>query len=179
MRHRLVTLISVGLVLMGFACEKEKRSISISLIEELPRASVLANRPEKVGEKVFNIKGDTRRVLFMHAPSTVEYSLLIPARAQLTFGVGMPPHVWKYQGDGVLFRVEIDQGTEEDDVLYSTYINPKAVEADRRWHDATIDLSPYEGQRVILRFQTDPGPEDNRTLDLAGFSEPTLTGLEW
>lgn len=179
MRRRPLIYLALGLALLGYGCKKEKRSISISLIEELPRASIQANRPEKVGEKVFNIRNDSRRVLFMHAPSTVEFSLLIPARAELKFGVGMPSHIWKFQGDGVLFRVEIDQGTDEDDVLYSTYINPKAVEADRRWHDATIDLSQYEGQRVILRFQTDPGPEGNRTLDLAGFSEPTLTGLEW
>ena len=167
------------MIVSATSCRKSKRAITVSLIDELPRASIQADRRESVSEKVFVVRGERRRVLAMRPGSRVKFDMLVPARARLSFGIATPEHTWRKGGDGVLFKIEVDQGTDENETIYSTYINPKAVEVDRRWHDMSLDLSTYEGQRVKLIFITNPGPDNNPTFDLAGFSEPKLTGLQW
>jgi len=128
---------------------------------------------------VYKIQGDERRVLFMHSSSAVEFELLIPGAAKLQFGLGIAPGVWERPGDGVKFSVKVDEGTDETKTVFSRYINPKSVEPDRRWHDAEVDLSIYEGQKVKLILVTEGGPNGNNMFDNAGWSEPTLTGLIW
>ena len=172
-------LLILPLFFIAVNCKKERKTTTIPLIDELPRARIIAKSSDLVSEKSYNIAGDKRRVLFMHPPARVEYDVLVPAAAKLSFGFTLSPGVWNRAGDGVLFKVELDEGTGETVKLFSQYINPKAVEPDRKWHDAEVDLSLYEGQRVTLIFSTDPGPEGNNAFDHAAWSEPTLTGLLW
>jgi hypothetical protein len=172
-------LLVLPLVLTVGGCKKQRKTMTIPLIDELPRARIIAKRSDHVSENSYNIAGEKRRVLFMHPPASVEYDLLVPAAAKLSFGFTLSPAVWKKPGDGVLFKVELDEGTGETVELFSQYINPKAVEPDRKWHDAEIDLSLYEGQRITLIFSTDAGPENNNAFDHAAWSEPTLTGVSW
>lgn len=172
-------LLMVPLALMAGSCKKQKKTTTIPLIDELPRARIIAKRSDHVSEKSYNVAEEKRRVLFMHPPAAVEYDVLVPAAAKLSFGFTLSPAVWRKSGDGVLFKVELDEGTAEIVELFSQYINPKKVEPDRKWHDAELDLSLYEGQRITLIFSTDPGPFNNNAFDHAAWSEPTLTGFLW
>jgi hypothetical protein len=172
-------LLVLPLLLVAGGCKKQKQTITITLIDELPRARISAKKSDHVVEKSYRIGGEKRRVLFMHPPSTAEFDLLVPAQARLSFGFTLSQAVWQKPGDGVLFKVELDEGTAERVELFSQYINPKTVAPDRKWHDAEIDLSLYEGQRVTLIFATDPGPNNNNAFDHAAWSEPMLTGVGW
>ena len=172
-------LLILPLALTVGGCKKQRKTVTIPLIDELPRARIIAKRSDHVSENSYNIAGEKRRVLFMHPPASVEFDILVPAAARLSFGFALSPGVWNKPGDGVLFKVELDEGTAETVELLSQYINPKAVEPDRKWHDAEVDLSLYEGQRVTLIFSTDAGPENNNAFDHAAWSEPTLTGVLW
>jgi hypothetical protein len=59
-------------------------------------------------------------------------------------------------------------------VLWSTYIDPKLVPADRRWQTFTVDLSAHQGRRVALIFETHAGPEGDHRFDWAGWAAPQL-----
>ena len=181
MIHRSTTFLTITVVLMLVhgGCRSERKTLNVPLIDELSRARITAKTKNHVTKKVYKIQGEQRRVLFMHPSSTVEFELLIPAAAKLQFGLGIAPGFWNRPGDGVRFTVKIDEGTDETKTVFSRYINPKSVEPDRRWHDAEVDLSLYEGQKVKLILSTDGGPNDNNMFDNAGWSEPILTGLIW
>jgi hypothetical protein len=166
-------------IILSVGCEKERKPMSIPLINDLSRARIRTDNPSMIAQRSYVIGGEKRRVLFMHPPSAVEYDVLVPAAARLGFGFALAPGVWNKSGDGVLFRVDLDEGTGERVELFSQYINPKAVEPDRKWHDAEIDLSLYEGQRVTLIFSTEPGPQNNNAFDEAAWSEPKVTGVVW
>ncbi len=177
-RMGVFSLVTIA-VLLGVSCARKGREVAVSLIDELPNARVVRERDVHVRESRMTINGDTRRCLFMHPTSSAEFDLVIPAKAKLTFAIGIPPDVWGQPGDGVGFSVTIVQSEDEQRVVYRRYLNPKAREADRGWQEAEVDLTYYEGQRVKLVLATDPGPENNPGWDWAGWAEPTLRGQWW
>ncbi|MCJ7537380.1 MAG: hypothetical protein MUO57_17780, partial [Anaerolineales bacterium] len=58
--------------------------------------------------------------------------------------------------------------------VFSTYIDPKNDEFDRRWHPYTVDLNEYAGQEVSIIFETDTGPAGDYRYDWAGWGELRL-----
>jgi hypothetical protein len=62
------------------------------------------------------------------------------------------------------------------------FVDPKTNEKDRRWFDASVDLSAYEGQQVWIVLNTDPEPPPARprvprtaVADYAVWGEPKIT----
>jgi len=178
-RFLIISTMTLILAPIMFGCNKQGKGMTVRLIDELPRARIICAKRNQVIERTFVIKNEKRRVLSMHPPAQVEYDLLIPAAAKLTFEMGMPPFVWTKSGDGVLFKVDINDGTGERQTVFSQYINPKAVEPDRRWHKGEVDFSLFEGQKVTLILVTERGPQNNGTYDNAGWGEPQITGVLW
>jgi uncharacterized protein YbaR (Trm112 family)/predicted SAM-dependent methyltransferase len=116
------------------------------------------------------INEDSRRTLFQHPPSKIDFDVQIPARAELRFGIGLSMEVWDpNKGDGVRFSV-----LAESTPIFDKYIDPKNDPADRRWFDYKIDLSKYVGKQIRLSFVTDPGPRFDDSYDWAGWSNPML-----
>ena len=177
-RHQLTRTAAVVLCALGLACAKEHLALTVPLIDELPRARITAPRSVLVRESNLTVNGETRRCLFMHPVSSAEFNLVVPARAKLVFGVGVAQDVWDKGGDGVEFRVSITEGADET-MLFTRYVNPKAHDSDRLWHEEEVDLSLYEGQRISLVFSTDSGPADDPRWDSAGWSNPMIKGMTW
>lgn len=169
----------IALVMLGGACAKNKRSIEIPLIDELPRARIVAQQNDLIKEATLGIREDARRCLFMHPVSSAMFDLVVPARAKFSFAIGVPHDVWEKPGDGVEFTVAIAQGGAEPTILFSKYLNPKSVEADREWFEEVIDLSVYEGQRITLVLSTGSGPAGDPGWDLAGWANPVVRGIWW
>jgi len=100
----------------------------------------------------------------------------------LAFDVATSPETWSLEGDGVTFAVyvESDQDTQHPtpstQQLFSTYIDPKRNDSDRRWHPHAIDLSAYAGQTVTIIFETGTGSAGDERYDWAGWGEPRLLG---
>lgn len=126
----------------------------------------------------FTIEDETRAVLAMQPPSTITYTLKLPAQAQLHTALALNPQVWQPdKGDGVEFIVQLDAADGRHELL-RRYIDPKSRPADRRWHDITIDLSAYAGQDVRLTLLTLPGPAGDGRYDWAGWGQPMILQKE-
>jgi hypothetical protein len=112
-------------------------------------------------------------VLFMHPDSRVGYTVQVREGTVLAFDLALAPGSWSQPGDGVTFSVyvEADAGTTQ---VFSTYIDPKHEEADRRWHPHSVDLGEYAGQEVTIVFETGPGPAGDERFDWAGWGAPRL-----
>ena len=71
----------------------------------------------------------------------------MPRRATLTLWFGLREDAVAKDSDGAQFRIGVSDGRTYEEYLRE-FVDPKTNETDRRWFDATIDLSAYEGQQV-------------------------------
>jgi len=122
----------------------------------------------------FTIAGDCKAVLNAHPPFRVSFKVKTHTHASLLFSIALAPAVWQPgKGDGVQFDIYIDDGHARRNV-FSRYIDPKNIPADRGWHDYEVDLSAWAGQTVTITFATGCGPNDNCDYDWAGWGEPRI-----
>jgi hypothetical protein len=125
--------------------------------------------------KSFTIGGDTRQVLYMHPTSSATFHGRLPDQLLLEFSVGLDPGVWDKPGDGVEFQVEVRDGAEAT-TAFVAYLDPKRNLADRRWVDASVDLSRWAFREIDLVLRTLPGASTE--YDWAGWSELRLVYAE-
>ena len=84
----------------------------------------------------------------------------------LTFGIGI--NETSPSADGVIFSViVIDEKGHRHDLFKDHHSNGP-------WRDERLTLSPFAGQWVTLRFQTDCGPKDDANSDSARWAEPRV-----
>jgi hypothetical protein len=103
----------------------------------------------------FTIDGVMKEVLFQHPPATVRFPMrVVPERAVLGFSLALHPKVWE-TSDGVGFEVAVEEGGKRQR-LFRREVRPSEDLADRRWVDATVDLSRYLGRSITLILVTDP-----------------------
>ena len=132
---------------------------------------------ETIKARVWTIGDVPRQVLYQHpavaGASRIAYQVYIERGATLVFDVATAPESWGQSGDGVTFAVYVrsDGGAQQ---VFSTYIDPKQNEADRRWHPHAIGLSAYAGQTVDIIFETGTGPAGDFRYDWAGWGAPRL-----
>jgi hypothetical protein len=122
-------------------------------------------------------RGARRRALQIHPPwygkagtVFVEYQVALPDTKPLALnfanairdnGPTEPP------SDGVTFRVWAG-----DERLFERHTDAKT------WLDASVDLSKFAGQTVLLRLESHPGPRNNTTCDSCFWAEPTIVAGE-
>jgi hypothetical protein len=122
----------------------------------------------------FTIGEDTRAVLAMQPPSTITYTLKLPARAEFRTAIALNPQIWQPdKGDGVEFIVTVSAADGSHELL-RRWIDPKTRPDDRRWHAIALDLSAYAGQEVQLALRTLPGPAGDGRYDWAGWGAPGI-----
>ena len=127
-----------------------------------------------IRDSIFFLGNDPRRVLFQHPNSWMAYKLYILPGAILDFSLTLSPEIWQVdKGDGVQFDISIENSSNSQNIL-STYIDPKNIASDRRWHDYEIDLSPWAGNMVTITFTTSCGPNNDCRYDWAGWGEPRI-----
>jgi tetratricopeptide (TPR) repeat protein len=109
-----------------------------------------------------------RPTLFMHSPSRVTYTLLLPAQpAVLRFGMGMDPQSHDWPGDGVTFELFV--GGEQ---VFSEHMDKTM--ARQGWHERMLDLARWAGQGVALTLVVTPGLAADASGDWAGWGEPQV-----
>ena len=117
--------------------------------------------------------GDTRPVIFAHAPARIALPLTVPnERSFLWLSPALDPQAWGWGGDGVTFQVSIEQNDGEA-LLWSSHLTP-ADQADLGWQEVFVPLDAYRGQRVTLVLTTTPGPANDNAADRAGWGMPWL-----
>jgi hypothetical protein len=125
-----------------------------------------------VSSSVLNINGITKKILFAHAPTRIDYALRVPEKTSLEFSIGLVPGSWAPdKGDGVLFEITLQEGGREKKI-FSEYIDPKNRAQDRKWFDYSIDLSRYAGREVVLGLITSPGK--NNAFDWSAWGDLCL-----
>ena len=72
------------------------------------------------------------------------------------------------QSDGVEFKVFVAGADRQERELFTRF------SAAKDWEAATVDLTPYAGQEIILRLWTGPGPHHNTTCDQAYWGDPVI-----
>jgi hypothetical protein len=125
-------------------------------------------------------RGDTRPSINMHPPwvpraGTIfcDYLLKLPRTTplKLTFANAIRDNTpQEPPSDGVLFRVWAAKGIAGDDakLLYEDFT------AAKKWVAGEADLSPYAGQTILLRLESNPGPKRDTTCDSSYWAEPTV-----
>lgn len=155
----------------------------LDLTELLPQATVTPTSPicaeavgcERVALTEFTMpqNGDTRPVIFAHAPAEIAIPLTLPdERTLLWLSPALDPQAWDWGGDGVTFIVKVRAAAGEQ-TLWTRHISP-ANDADRGWGQAFAPLDAYRGQHIELVLITDPGPAGNDAGDRAGWGMPWL-----
>ena len=154
----------------------------------LAEADVKSHGPGYVRIGEFAIEGSHRRVVFAHPESQITYRVALKEDTVLAFDVATDPESWPKAGDGVTFAVYLESeppthqetldasplGSNNGTKLFSTYIDPKGNQADRRWHSFTLDLEAYGEHTVTIVFETLIGPLEDGRYDWAGWGRPRL-----
>lgn len=106
---------------------------------------------------------ETRQGLMVPAPGKVAFTITIPEKAQLQFGVAMiEPPVPGEQSDGADVSVSID-----GENIWSGGTKPGDP-----FNDQTLDLAKWAGKKVSLSFNSDP--RANNVRDHVIFTSPTI-----
>ncbi len=148
---------------------------TLSLLTTLNRAQLGNTDPNYVFQDQWTIDGQKEVVLFEHPPARISYNLEIRKPISLTTALSISPAAWDIEIDGVQFNVYARPAGEGQDILlFSRYVDPKNQPSDRAWIPATVELSQFVGQKVVLTLETTPGPKGNKDSDWAGWAEPQI-----
>jgi hypothetical protein len=127
----------------------------------------------QISHKSFLLAGIDSESLGEHPPySRLPYTVKIaPDKSVFHFAYAIDPAVFdKSLGDGVGFRVEIQNRTGKVTPGFYAYIDPKHNPSERRWMFGQVDVRPYRNQTIRILFSTDPGPRGDTNYDWAAWS---------
>lgn len=128
-------------------------AIAVDLADNLSKATQLRPSPESFRVQDVRLNGDTKKSIYVTAPSRVIWEEVVPDRAWLQVSLGVREEAWTREGSGVLFLVGVShEGRYEE--LVSLIVNPYSNAADRQWLPILLDLAPWAGQKVELIFNT-------------------------
>ena len=171
----------------AFDSDLEKRFLALSSIKYLISVSeyglsskvldeiVAQHRTQNLwgfGPDIFQV-GDQKTALglFQHPPShRVTYKTVIDPQRPVFEGLAAIKADAQDKTAGVTFLLEIDTGGKIEK-LFSTFLNPREVPADRAGRSFRLDLSQYAGNEVALLFSTDTGPSGNNAFGWAGWAK--------
>jgi hypothetical protein len=164
MRIRALSLLNVKYVLATEDLSVDRR---LSSDEIVAAAHTRSGSPPTISR--FTVNRRTRTTVFQHPPSEFEVTTRVSPGSRLQFYPMIDPICWgPAHGDGVDFSLVIETDSSADSV-FSAYVDPKTDAAQRDWRLREIDLAPYVGREIRLRFQT--SPHASRDYDWAGWSD--------
>jgi hypothetical protein len=149
---------------------------AIDLIELFPDAekrTTMASLEDGYAIETITIGGDRKRSIFAHPFSRIIWTITVPPGGILRTAAALRPDVWSVPGDGALFRIGVSDGPTYTE-LFKGRINPAGQEADRRWHPVELDLAAYQGRRVKVIFNTEPGESGNAVGDACVWGAPRI-----
>ncbi len=128
--------------------------------------------------EVFDIVEQIKPVLFMADPLPRSASLTVAVDRPLVFDgdLATAPYHWSFPGDGIRFIIRVVDESGEEREGFDLWVDPKNNTSDRRWHQFSVDLSPYVGQTVELVLAVESG--DDPYYDHAGWADMRLVPLE-
>jgi arylsulfatase A-like enzyme len=123
-----------------YPSDSDGATAEIDYLRFLTEADYFAEK--SVGVDTYELDSQLRHALFVHAPSTVKYKIVVPREAVLRWGMGIAdPHT------PVEFEITLETNGETK-TLYRHRMT------ERRWADARLDMTPWQGQEAVLTFRT-------------------------
>ena len=123
-----------------------------------------------------DLNGDRKRAIFTVPPTRLTWKLRVPDDGWLKVDLGMKPEAWEKEGNGVWYYVGVSDGHAFEE-LFSQHLDPFNNKSDRRWVPVFVDLSPYAGEEVELKFNTrtsENGKPDDARNDMALWGAPEI-----
>jgi hypothetical protein len=171
-------IVVVGLLIWGW--RRSGPANSVDLVPLLPTAEKRAAfMPVEQAIKVVTatLNGESKASILEQGFGRIEFKLTVPQDAWFSASIGVDPSAWDKEGDGVLFRMAVVNGTQYEELL-NQHVNPAANASDRRWIPVAVDLSAYAGREVKIQLSTNPSvpgkPTDMRN-DLGLWGAPAIT----
>jgi len=132
-------------------------------------------------EKQTSVRGkvtiaqEMRDAILAPPPRRLEAEVALPEGARLDLGFALLEPGWRVEGAATSFRVLVREGRGAETPVFEATIDPERRIGDRRWHDATVDLSAYGGRRAVLVLETRATEEGTSPLPApAVWSDPVL-----
>ena len=170
-----VSMAALGVCLGAAACSPPGTATDLlRATDSLAEASVAGRDRTWVVSQVghlIRLNDVFQRTLPASPPSRLRYVLDIPSRAKLHVACGISPK--RYDQPGIEFMVTVGDGAAAKRV-WSQIVDPLKNAQDRRWVEATIDLSRYAGHQVPLVLETRGFSEDDDSA-AAFWGAPTIT----
>lgn len=149
---------------------------AIRLLDQFPEAekrTTYGSLQQAFDVQDVTIDGVRRPSLLALPFSRVTWTVDVPPQAVLRTAVAFRPDAWRQEGDGAMFRIGVSDGARYAEV-YRRYVAPFASAGDRRWYNVEADLSSFEGSRVSLIFNTEPGELGNAVADATVWGAPRV-----
>ncbi|UCH33389.1 MAG: hypothetical protein JSV65_12500 [Armatimonadota bacterium] len=117
-----------------------------------------------------------KHTILLHCPwrggtgiAFAEYDLELPEMTPIVFTFAIAMQQGRTdESDGATFRALLRTGGE-------TVVLCDEHRKSTDWHDFEADLSRWSGERVTLRLETGPGPNDDPGFDFSLWGEPEIT----
>lgn len=106
--------------------------------------------------------------------TVLSYPFSVPRNATLETAIATHPRFWfRFRPTSTTFVLEVEDATGRH-VVFSKVLDPHRKPADRRWHEASVDLRRWAGKGVVLRFSTATQAEIGENLDAAAWEVPRI-----
>ena len=145
-------LVRTGIIVNGQELPRQKGARfepNETSISGIRKATIWANLPWQ------DISGDTFGEWTLSLPDSPDI--------RLEFDIGLWDGPGHEKSDGGTFIVSI-----QDNVIFREHYNQ------RRWKRISLDLTAYQGQQIVIRFTTNPGPNGNVGWDWPVWGEPKI-----
>jgi len=131
---------------------EEVKILEISGFRLLPSPTGLAEVSAKAWK--MDIGADVRDALIGVSGLPHEQSLTVPAASRLQFSYGIKRYCGLADDDiEVIFKVLLRRGMRTTEI-FKDVLSPRDAQSRERWHEASVDLTPYEGRDVELVLDT-------------------------
>lgn len=167
----LLAVLVVGGLITWIVLRSGSGNVAYDFIAQFANAEEKRPVPTAFTVTDATIAGETKHAIAATGPTRIAWDVTVPDNAWLTVSAGMLEQGWTVPGDGVVFRVSVN-----DDEILNLTINPYKNPSDRHWQDFTLDLSEYAGEKVRIFLKTNPGTSrhEDRNGDFPVWGEPRL-----
>ena len=98
----------------------------------------------------------------------------VPPDALLRLSIGIEEPAWSIDSAPVYFRVIVVEEDGRTQDLFRRVLDPTRRATDRRWFDSDVDLSDIGGQKVRLRFLSEPLDATDKRPSLPLWGDPRV-----
>jgi hypothetical protein len=164
-------VVVLALLVIWLAFRSESENVVVNFVDDFGQA--VEKRPTDANISVTDVTlaGQTRRAIVAPGSSRIAWTVTIPENARLLVSGGLREEAWTTKGDGVVFRVSMN-----DDEVLNMVIDPFGDPSARKWNDFEIDLSEFAGEtvNVFLKTFSSPPGSNNSDGDQPVWGEPRI-----